>query len=178
MTLEDVIEELVGTIRDEFEKVQDHRLTEIVPASAIMLDLAACPKGEAIRRLAERLAGAVSGFDVDRTVLAILKREKLASTGLGDGIAIPHGRVAGLARPVAALGRSKEGIDFQSLDGKPVNLIFLILTPTHDEGAHVHILEKISTLLASDYLREQLVTATTAEEVREVFRLSDKSLPA
>lgn len=178
VTLEDVLEELVGTIRDEFEQVRDYRLGEIVAPEAVCLDLKAGPKEQIIRRLVEGIASARPDVDVARAVAAVLKREAVASTGLGMGVAIPHGRVEGLVRPAAALGRSAEGLDFKSIDGKPVNIVFMILTPPHDEGAHLHILEKISSILVSDYLRDRLKSAQTADEVLNVFRASDKSLPA
>ncbi|KAF0239935.1 MAG: hypothetical protein FD180_5122 [Planctomycetota bacterium] len=178
VTMEDVLEELVGTIRDEFEQVKDYRLSEIVAPEAVCLDLLPGTKESIIGRLALGIARARKDVDPAKALPAVLKREALASTGLGMGVAIPHGRVEGLVRPAAALGRASKGLDFQSIDGKPVNLVFLILSPPHDEGAHLHILEKISSLLLSDYLRERLVTAQTAEEVMEVFRLSDKSKTA
>jgi len=115
---------------------------------------------------------------VEGVVATILKREALASTGLGGGIAIPHGRVAGLGRPLAAIGLSPQGTEFGALDGKPVHLLFLILTPVHDEGAHVHILGKISRLLTSDYLRERLLSAKGPDDVMEVLRITDQSLAA
>ncbi|MCC6738125.1 MAG: DUF21 domain-containing protein [Planctomycetia bacterium] len=178
VTMEDVLEELVGTIRDEFEQVKDYRLSEIVTPEAVCLDLTAGTKEAIIRRLATGIAKARPDVDPEKAVPAVLKREALASTGLGMGVAIPHGRVEGLVRPAAALGRASAGLDFKSIDGKPVNIVFLILSPPHDEGAHLHILEKISSLLLSDYLREKLEHAQTPEEVMEVFRLSDKSIPA
>ncbi|MEK7467723.1 MAG: CNNM domain-containing protein [Planctomycetota bacterium] len=178
VTMEDVLEELVGTIRDEFEQVKDYRLSEIVAPEAVCLDLLPGTKESIIRQLALGVARARNDVDPAKALPAVLKREALASTGLGMGVAIPHGRVEGLVRPAAALGRASKGLDFQSIDGKPVNLVFLILSPPHDEGAHLHILEKISSLLLSDYLREKLMTAATAEEVMEVFRLADRSKTA
>jgi PTS system fructose-specific IIC component len=177
VTLEDVVEELIGTIRDEFEQVKDFGLAELVPTEAIVLDLGG-DKESAIRTLVNRVATAQPGMDPARVHATIMKREKLASTGLGEGIAMPHGRCEGLSRPYAALGRSKAGVPFDSMDGKPANLVFLILTPVHDEGAHIHILSKISNLLGSDYLREQLMNAEKPEEVIDVFKMSDKSLLA
>jgi len=178
VSIEDVVEELIGTVRDEFEQVKEFRLADLVPPEAIALELESMPKPQVVRALVQRLAQKRPEINVEAVASTILKRESLASTGLGGGIAIPHGRVEGLPRPLAAIGRSKEGIDFQSLDGKPVNLFFLILTPIHDEGAHVNILGKISRLLSSDYLREKLSTAKSTEEVMEVLRITDQSLSA
>ncbi|HZL70962.1 MAG TPA: CNNM domain-containing protein [Planctomycetota bacterium] len=178
VSIEDVVEELIGTVRDEFEQVKEVKLADLVPPEAVALDLEQMPKPQVVRALVERLGQKRPEIKVDAVVASILKRESLASTGLGDGIAIPHGRVEGLTRPWAAFGRSEKGINFQSLDGNPTHLLFLILTPVHDEGVHVHILGKISRLLASDYLRERLLHAATPEEAMEVLKVADKSLPA
>jgi len=176
VTLEDVLEELIGTIRDEFEQVTDYSLATIVPSGAIALDLAGGQE-EVVRALAERLT-AQTPCPLPDVVAGVMKREALFSTGLGDGIAIPHCRAPGLPRPMAAVGRTSAPIEWKAVDGKPVDLVFMILTPPHDEGAHTHILQKIATLLSSDYLRERLRQAKTAEEVVEVFRISDKALVA
>ncbi|HZN60868.1 MAG TPA: CNNM domain-containing protein [Planctomycetota bacterium] len=178
VSIEDVVEELIGTVRDEFEQVKEIRLSDLVPVEAVALDLEQVPKPQVVRALVQRLAQKRPEIKVETVVAGILKREALASTGLGNGIAIPHGRVEGLPRPLAAIGRSEKGIEFQALDGNPVHLLFLILTPVHDEGVHVHILGKISRLLASDYLRERLLHAATPEEAMEVLRVADQSLSA
>ncbi len=178
VSLEDVVEELIGTVRDEFEQTTEVRLEDLVPAGGIVLDLPPGPKEGAVRTLVQALRTSRPELDVDGVVAGILKREALASTGLGEGIAIPHGRVPGLSRPTAAIGLSPDGLDWRSLDGKPAHLIFLILTPSHDEGIHVHILGKISTLLSSDYLRERLRQAKGVGDVVDVLKASDRSLPA
>lgn len=177
VTLEDLMEELVGTIRDEFEPVKEERLLDLVPEAAIDMDLEATTKEEAVRKMCERLATAVPGFSAEALVQAILKREGLASTGLGDGVAIPHARVPGISRPFAAFARSR-GVEFGSLDGRPAEILFLVATPPHDEGAHLRALSKIGRLLSSDYLKERLLKAKTPGEVREVFDVSDRSVPA
>lgn len=177
VSLEDVLEELIGTIRDEFEPVTDYSLATIVPPDAILLDLPCQDKTQTIHTLTSQLVHQTP-CSADDITASVLKRETLASTGLGAGIAIPHCRAPGLPRPMAAFGRVPGGIDFGAVDGKPVDVIFLILTPSHDEGAHVHILEKIATLFSSDYLSERLRHAKSVDDVIEVFKLSDKSIIA
>lgn len=177
VTLEDVLEELVGTIRDEFEPTKEERLLDLVPEAAIELDLRSETKEQAIRTVSELLARAVPNLQAEPLTQAVLKRENLASTGIGEGVAIPHARVQGITRPFAAFARS-DGVEFGCLDGKPAQLLFLIATPPHDEGAHVRVLSKISRLLSSDYLKERLLRAKSAAEVREIFDVSDKSVPA
>jgi CBS domain containing-hemolysin-like protein len=178
VSIEDVVEELIGTVRDEFEQVREVRLSDLVPPEAVALQLDPMPKEQILRALVQRLAQKRPEINVEGVVATILKREALASTGLGGGIAIPHGRVSGLARPLAAIGLSPQGMEFGALDGKTVHLFFLILTPVHDEGAHIHILGKISRLLTSDYLRERLLNAKAPEDVMEVLRITDQSLAA
>lgn len=177
VTLEDVMEELIGTIRDEFEPAKEERLLDLVPREAIDLELACATKEEAIRRMSERLARAVPGLAAEPLAQAVLKRENLASTGLGEGVAIPHARVPGLERPYAGFARSG-GVEFGCLDGKPAEILFLVATPPHDEGAHVRVLGKISRLLSSAYLKERLLRAQTPDEVLEIFDVSDRSVPA
>ncbi|MBI3270436.1 MAG: DUF21 domain-containing protein [Planctomycetes bacterium] len=178
VTLEDVVEELVGTIRDEFEQVQEFKLADLVPREAILLELGTVAKGEALKALVDRLFAANPRLPVVSALASLSRREAMASTGLGEGVALPHARVDGLPRPMVAFGRSKEGIDYHAIDKRPVHLIFLMVTPTHDEGAHMSLLGKLSVLLSSDYLRDRLGSATSPEEVLEIFRTSDKSLPA
>lgn len=178
VTLEDVVEELVGTIRDEFEQVHEYKLSEIVHRDAICLDMGAIVRADAMKALVDRLAVAYPRVPVQSVMASITRREAMASTGLGGGVALPHARIDGLPRPMVAFGRSREGIDYHALDKKPVHLVFLMVTPTHDEGVHMSLLGKLSVLLSSEYLRGRLMEAITAEEVLEIFRTSDESLPA
>ena len=95
--------------------------------------------------------------DVGETVGVILEREKLGSTGIGDGVAIPHGKMKGLSRILCAFGRSKKGIDFDAVDGKPVHIFFLLLAPEDSAGLHIQMLSRISRILRDPSFRKRLI---------------------
>ncbi len=176
VSLEQLLEELVGPIRDEYEQAREISLLSLVPPEAIALDIEAKTKEDAIRALVNALAALQPAIQTAPLVASILKREAIASTGIGDGIGIPHERVSGLPRPMAAIGRLAEGIDFASVDKQPVRLVFLILTAMGDEGTHLRIIEKIATFLSSEYLRGRLLSAKAPGEVVEILRVADKSV--
>ena len=101
-----------------------------------------------------KAGGAIS--NVEETVAVILEREKLGSTGIGEGIAIPHGKMKGIDRILCAFGRSKEGVDFDAVDGKPVHIIFLLLAPEDSAGLHIQMLSRISRILRDPSFRKHL----------------------
>ncbi len=103
----------------------------------------------------------------------LLAREKLGSTALGGGVAIPHARLDLIKKPLIVIGISKKGLDFDSLDGEPVYIIFLILSPKETEGLHLKILATISKLLRDKYLLSRLKTASKSREVKELIRLQE-----
>ena len=103
----------------------------------------------------------------------LLAREKLGSTALGGGVAIPHARLDLIKKPLIVIGISKKGLDFDSLDGEPVYIIFLILSPKETEGLHLKILATISKLLRDKYLLSRLKTASKSREVKELIRVQE-----
>jgi nitrogen PTS system EIIA component len=103
-------------------------------------------------------------------VLDVLKRrEGLGSTGIGDGIAIPHGKISDLNNIVVAFGRSKNGIVYDSLDGKPVHLFFMLLAPDNSAGQHLKILAKITKMLKDDNFRRNLLKAETPDDLYSII---------
>src|SRR5215470_13038278 len=116
-------------------------------------------KGDIINELAGVVAAGHPEIDRARLVQALEDRERLNSTALGEGIAIPHGKLPGLKRVVAAFGRSTGGIDFSSLDGKPTHLFFLLVAPEDSAGAHLKALARISRLLKDEAFRRRLMDA-------------------
>lgn len=98
-------------------------------------------------------------------VNTLLEREKLGSTGIGDGIAIPHGKLADLDELIVAFGRSREGVEFDSMDGKPANLFFLLLAPENTTGLHLKALAKISKMLKDNAFRKKLIEAKSKDEL-------------
>lgn len=173
ITLEDVIEELVGTLGDEYEKEKPVFLADLIAPNRIVLELEAKTLRDAIRELASRAVLPGEAFGGLGEVL--LRREGVMSTYVGKGIAIPHARLQGLERSLLLLGRSREGLGTDVADQR-AHLIFAILTPSHLPGEHVRIVGRIAALTESDYLLGRLRDAASAEAVMEVLREGDPSV--
>jgi len=125
--------------------------------SCVIADLKGGTKEEVLTELVSALKNAGLVQDVGQAVGVILEREKLGSTGIGDGVAIPHGKMKGLNRILCVFGRSKEGIDFDAVDGKPVNIFFLLLAPEDSAGLHIQMLSRISRILRDPSFRKRLI---------------------
>ena len=109
-----------------------------------------------------------------RLVGALEERERLNSTALGDGVAIPHGKLPGVRRVIAAFARSRAGVDFQSLDGKPTHLFFLLVAPEDSAGAHLKALARISRLLKDESFRQRLMRAGDGADLFRTIREEDE----
>jgi len=120
-----------------------------------------------------------SGLKIDRVkaIDVLQQREKLGSTGIGDGVAIPHGKVSDLHELVVAFGRSKKGIAFDAIDGKPVHLFFLLLAPENSTGQHLKALAKISKMLKTPNFRKKLIEAKTTSDLYKAIVEQDESCP-
>jgi mannitol/fructose-specific phosphotransferase system IIA component (Ntr-type) len=108
----------------------------------------------------------------------VLDREKIMSTGIGDGIAIPHGKSDAVTGLAAALGIHKRGVDFESLDGEPAYVFFLLVSPADVSGPHIKALARISRLLKNDEFKNKLIDASTSEEILEIIETAEKEHPA
>jgi mannitol/fructose-specific phosphotransferase system IIA component (Ntr-type) len=143
-------------------------MSEFVVREAIIPDLAATTKEPAIREMVEalRAAGRFRGADTEDIVRAILKREFLGSTGIGRGVAIPHTKHPSVDRLVGTIAVShKEGVAFESLDGEPVFVLVLLISPQDRPGDHLRALENVSRCLRDDAFVKALRAATTREEI-------------
>ena len=120
-----------------------------------------------------------SGLKIDRVkaIDVLQQREKLGSTGIGDGVAIPHGKISELQELVVAFGRSKAGISFDAIDGKPVHLFFLLLAPENSTGQHLKALAKISKMLKTPNFRKRLIDAKTTSDLYKAIVEQDESCP-
>jgi len=152
--------------------IKDHFQNDLV-----IDDIKAVDKNGVLREFAGLLKTAGKVREEDGIVRVLAEREALGSTGIGDGVAIPHGKVRGLREIVVAFGRSRNGVDFQSLDGKPVHLFFLLLTPEDNPGDHLKVLARISRILKNPVLRENLRTALPSQEVRKFILEEDSKYP-
>lgn len=145
------------------------QLDQIFKIEFISADLKARSKNEALAELVATIMR--GGLKLDnQAILEILKqRESLGSTGIGDGVAIPHGKISALNDIVVGFGRSVEGIDYDSLDGRPVHLLFLLLAPENSAGQHLKILAKISKMLKEADFRKKLLKAKSQSELYQII---------
>lgn len=149
------------------------KIEDILDAELVLPDLAARSKTAVLEEMAAAVAARHPELDRERLVQALEERERLNSTALGDGVAIPHGKLGGIKRVFAAFGRSRAGIDFQSLDGKPTHLFFLLVAPEESAGAHLKALARISRLLKDGAFRARLLAAPDAAALWAIIREED-----
>ncbi|HEX8960359.1 MAG TPA: PTS sugar transporter subunit IIA [Geobacteraceae bacterium] len=139
----------------------------------IIPELSAETKEEVLRELAGKVAERHPGLDCEELLRVLLERERLGSTGIGDGIAIPHGKLKSLDKPRMAFGRSLTGVDFNALDGRKVHLFFLIIAPEDAVGAHLKMLARISRILKDPAVRKGLLAAPDATAIYAAIREQD-----
>jgi len=132
-------------------------LESALQESCVIADLKGTTKEEILTELATPLKKAGLINDVAETVNVIMERERLGSTGIGDGVAIPHGKTKGLDRILCVFGRSKEGVEFDAVDNKPVHIFFLLLAPEDSAGLHIKMLSRISRILRDLSFRRRLI---------------------
>jgi CBS domain containing-hemolysin-like protein len=173
-TLEDIVEELIGDVRDEFERRRPVPMVELLSPETVLLDPPAPDRSAVIRALVSA-ACARDGVPEGPTLEAVLRREREVPTSVGEGVAIPHARLPGLAKPIMAFARLAEGIPFDAPDGRPVRLVVLLLSAAEDPGVQLRLLQRVAEVMQSDYLRSRLLDASSPEEVRETFRIGDAS---
>lgn len=151
------------------------KFADFVSREAIRADLAASDKEGAIREVATALleGGKIQPAEFEGIVKAILKREELGSTGIGRGVAVPHTKHASVERLVGAVAVSHEGVDFNSLDGEKVNLLFLLISPPDRPGDHLRALENVSRQLRDESFCRFLKHAKTVEEILQLLDEAD-----
>src|SRR3954469_18060828 len=145
------------------------RLTEILKPQNIKVPVVAKVKTDAIAELITLLADNGEVADPKKVLDSVLDREATRTTGIGNGLAIPHGKCNGTDHLVMAIGRPETPIDFQSIDGRPVNLIWLLSSPPDKTGPHIHALARISRLMTLDKFRQALNVAKDAAEMFDVI---------
>ncbi len=142
---------------------------------AVSASVKAQSKEDVVRELVGLLAavGSIKDKDVNKLVQSLLKRESLGSTGIGQGVAIPHGKSDCVTRLVGAFGVSQSGVNFDSLDGEPVHLFFLLVAPEDSAGPHLKALARISRLLKDKHFRDSLRAAKDEKSLVKVIREED-----
>ncbi|UYI77255.1 MAG: fructose-specific PTS transporter subunit EIIC [Fusobacterium varium] len=146
-------------------------INNMLSENCINLDLKGTNKGQIIDELVEMLNAAGKLNDKEEYKKEILKRESQSSTGLEEGIAIPHAKTSAVKVPSIAFGLSKAGVDYDSLDGEPSKLFFMIAAPANASDTHIEVLSKLTTTLLDDDIRERLLNATSPKEVIEILSI-------
>jgi PTS system nitrogen regulatory IIA component len=152
-------------------------IRDLLPDNLIIEEIEAVDKQGVLREFARLLKSANRIDNEEELLRALLERESLGSTGIGDGVAIPHGKLRRVSDMVVAFGRSRTGVDFQSLDAKPVFLFFLLVTPESKPGDHLKALARISRILKNPVLRESLRTAPHRQELQRLIYQEDSKYP-
>ena len=149
------------------------KIVDVLQKEAILVDLKATDKKGAIEELVVPVAR-IAGVEQDDMVRVLMDRERLGSTGIGNGIGIPHGKLRNLESLVLGFGISRKGVDFESMDHRPTHIFFLLITPENSTGLHLKLLARISRILKSDSFREQLLSASDADEIFSVIQEADE----
>jgi len=152
------------------------RLTDILKPQNILIPMQAKTKNEAIGELVSLLAKNGEIQDAKAVLDAVLERETTRTTGIGNGLAIPHGKCGGTTQLVMAIGKLATPIDFQAIDGRPVSLIWLLSSPPDKTGPHIHALARISRLMTIDKFRQTLNSAKTAKEMFDAIAQQESAL--
>lgn len=151
------------------------KLLDFVVGDAILTDLAAGSRDEAIREIVRSLveAGSIPKDAMEDVIDAIIKREEMGSTGIGNGVAVPHAKHKSVKELVATVALSRQGVDFQSLDGQDVHILFLLVSPPDRPGDHLRALKTISRHLRKEDFCNFLKQAQSREDVLELLREAD-----
>ncbi|WP_347862437.1 fructose-specific PTS transporter subunit EIIC [Salimicrobium sp. PL1-032A] len=149
------------------------KITDLLKKDTMLLNMTASSKSESLDQLAEKLESAGRLNDSKEFRQAIQTREEQSTTGVGDGIAIPHAKSASVKEPAIAFGRSKEGIDYDSLDKQPAHLFFMIAATDGADNTHLETLSRLSSFLMDTEFRKQLENASSEEEVMEIINAKE-----
>ncbi len=156
------------------------KLAEFLSRGTIIDRLRAADKKGAMRELVESIRDThkSANLKVDEVLSALLKREKLGSTGIGGGVAVPHAKLEHLESILGAFGRSADGIDFSAVDGEPVHLVFLVVSPFDKADAHIQALQRIFQAVKKVNFCKFLKQAKGTKDVIELFHEFDEEMPA
>jgi len=141
------------------------KLSDFLDRDLVLPELAARTKTEVLSELVAALGRKLPDLDEEKTLQVLLEREHLGTTGIGEGVAIPHGKMEDLQEIILVVGRSKRGVDFDALDFKPCTIFFLVLAPEQVAGTHLRILATISRLLRDESFRRSFHAAADRDEL-------------
>lgn len=149
------------------------KIVDLIRRDMVLPDLAADTKHGVIRELATHLAERQGKLKVEDLSRVLIDREELASTAIGEGVAVPHGKMRAVEGIVACLGRSRRGVDFGAMDGQPTHLFFVMVAPESSTGAHLKALARISRVFKDAQFRRRLLEASDAQSMYEIMAQED-----
>ena len=152
------------------------KLSDILNQNHVIPDLKAKDKKGVLAELVDVIVSSDPTLDKNSLVKVLLERERLGSTGIGDGVAIPHGKFQGLKHPIISIGRSRKGLDFDAMDGEAVFLFFLLVAPEDSASIHLKALAKIAKIIKSRSFRNVLMQVPTREEIYQTIIQNDEQL--
>ena len=152
------------------------KFSELINKNYIIPEFKGSTKKQVLEELVEALAS--NKVEIDKVVLlnALLEREKLGSTGIGDGVAIPHGKLNGLDNIILLFGKSGQGVDFDAIDRKPVCMVFLLVAPADSAGLHLKALARLSRMLREKEFKNSLLMAPDVETLLKIIIDKDENL--
>jgi PTS system nitrogen regulatory IIA component len=151
------------------------KLADILRESCVVADIKGVTKREILFEMVETLKKAKLIDDIEPVVEIIMEREKLGSTGIGDGVAIPHGKMKKLNTILCVAGRSKEGVDFDAVDRRPVHIFFLVLAPEDSASMHLKVLSRISKVLRDQSFKKNILKLADAHDIyTNIIEADDK----
>jgi CBS domain containing-hemolysin-like protein/mannitol/fructose-specific phosphotransferase system IIA component (Ntr-type) len=176
LSMEDILEEIVGTITDEFEVDTPVLLADALSPARVVLGVEGGNVGQAVHVAINRLDPADLGHDKEAVISAVLERERLAATYLGQGIALPHARIANLPRPLMVLARSDLGIPVEGKPNERARLLFILLTPAGSPRVHQRLQARIAAVIDnSEYVEDRLMEAADGVEAYEIIRTGEQA---
>jgi len=149
------------------------KILDVLPKEAILPDLTSRDKKGIIEELVSAVTR-IANVNREDLVRVLMDRERLGSTGIGGGIGIPHGKLRGLESLILSFGLSRKGVDFESMDGRPTHIFFLLITPENSTGLHLKMLARISKLLKNDLFKAKLLNAADRDEIFDAIREEDE----
>jgi nitrogen PTS system EIIA component len=150
------------------------KITDFLTAQGVIPELAAREKSAVLREMAQRLATQRESLNADQVLQVLWERERISTTAIGEGVAIPHGKLVGIEQVIGVFARSPSGVDFASLDGAPTHLFFVLLAPEDAAADHLKALARISRLLKDGGFRTRLMQGRTREEIFQIISEEDQ----
>jgi PTS system nitrogen regulatory IIA component len=150
------------------------KITDFLTPDRVLPELKSTEKNAALREMAACLVSGEPSLDAQKVFQVLLEREKISTTAIGEGVAIPHGKLAAAERVIGIFARSAAGVDFASLDGEPTHLFFVLIAPQDGAADHLKALARISRVLKDPALRRQLMAGKTSQELFDTIATEDQ----